>query len=111
MTGNTIVTEVDMPQLYVEVFHTRGNFTKFEWIPDDDTEAPVELDVWDFRRRDHDYWHLGFIIDQSGDLPQRFRITRYPDLEKDVLDTPYHPSVESWNIDLEKVKEHFIGNE
>lgn len=112
MSGNVI--ETDMVGFYTEVFHMRGNFSKFEWIPDDDlvdSPGPLELDVWNFRRRDHESWHVGFIIDQSGGTPQKFRITRYPDLEKDVLDAPYHPAIESWNIDPEKVKEHYIGSD
>lgn len=115
MSGKT--EKVGMAEFYVEVMHMRGNFTKFEYELDGGVDGEViELDVWDFRRRDHMDWHVGFEVTKqisatAGAEPLTFKITRYPDLEKDVLDSPYHPSVESWNIDLEKVKEHFIGND
>ena len=63
-----------------------------------------------------EYWDLLFMIEAAnvaagddGMVKAIASITRYPDLEKDMADVTYHPSVPSWKIDPVKVKEYFNG--
>jgi hypothetical protein len=116
MTGDQKMVRI--PEFFVEVFHTRGNFSKFEIMNpnSEDMLDPewVELDVWQLRRQSDSMWLLMYLVELSDLLPEDegvLRVTRHPELEKDVLDTTYHPSVESWRIDPYKVKEFFNGNE
>lgn len=120
MTGNSETKIVDIAEFFVEVHHVRGNISKFEYlgveIADEESEysianaEAIELGVWDFRSRDHMDWHVGFAMDETMGQVARFRVTRYLDLEKDMDDVTYHPSVPSWYIDTEKVREHFYAN-
>lgn len=103
-------------ELYVEIHHTRGNFSLFEFEADGDW---VEGDVWELRRRSDQHWQelfdifanmgdeLAAVYDPHDPEMSSFRVTRYSELEKDLLDTTYHPSVESWRINPQLVKEHF----
>jgi hypothetical protein len=87
-----------------------------------DTQEWVEVSVWDYRKVDDIFWHnVHFIENQItrvdakladvgvAPLPKLLRITRFPELERDMVDATYHPSIPSWKIDLVKVKE-FLNN-
>lgn len=114
-----IITEVTFEEFFIEVHHARGNFSKFQVI--DDPSEPhsewIDADVWRFRRETDEGWKQGYLLHGNVEraaekahleLPHKLlRVIRYPDLEKDVLDTTYHPSVELWRIDPDKVKEFF----
>jgi hypothetical protein len=98
---------VSVPELFIEVHHERGNFSKFE--VHNGTEW-VEANVWDYRAMPERVWQAwGLLPTLPMEDTPLFRVTRYPDLERDILDNTYHPSVGSWKIDPDKVKEFFDG--
>lgn len=103
----SVTKELSVAEAYVEIHHTRGNISYFEKRADPDSEEWEEADVWEYRRAAEEWWAMGFVIQDAIPDYNVFRVTRYPDLEKDLLDTTYHPSVESWKINPTKVKEYF----
>ena len=119
MTTNNVTTYPTFAEFFAEVHHERGNFTKFESF-NPNTNTWEEIDVWDYRKVSTDdpsqalWWRIGW--DMYENLPplrleddtiveKPLRVTRYPVLEADVADAPYHPSVPSWKIDPEKIEE------
>jgi len=112
--SNETVTEVTLPEFYVEMHHTRGNVSKFELF-DQEHDQWFEVSVWDYRpgKVAENFWQNAWELEQSLqmieemlDLPitPRYRVTRYPELEKDMVDETYHPSVSSEHIDLTYVE-------
>lgn len=109
-----MTSESHAADLYVEVFHQRGNVSLFQAVNPSDTTHIEEIDVWKLRAAGDDYWTFLFAIEQEiikdgGSVLDIMVVTRYPELERDLQDTPYHPSVPSWKIDPIKVKEYFNG--
>ena len=112
--------EVSVLELFVEVHHMRGNVSKFE-IFNPMSKEWEEFSVWKYRPgKVHDHFWEGLCVldamletsykaedEPHGARESMFRVTRYPALEKDMLDTTYHPSVDSRWIDLTYVKELF----
>jgi hypothetical protein len=104
---NTI--ELDIAEFYVEAHHERGNWELFEAF---DGEQWQEIDVWDYRRADGEWWLVAGLLESEaaeeftseGEVFQKaIRVTRSPELEKDV-DNTYHASVSSDKIDIAKVR-------
>lgn len=118
MTGKTEPIYLDMAEFMVEVHHERGNVSLFE-IFDPSSRTWQTVDVWEYRRASDEWWIVGqqlwdgvvlAMLDPELDpqlrvlYPEKpMRVTRYPDLEKDMLDKPYIDAVPSWKIDLYKV--------
>lgn len=114
--------EVDLVTFFREVHLQRGSFTKFE-VYHDETNSWQEINVWPYRSADLSWWLMGKPLfdqidmvmmdpDLSDEVRNRhprypIRITRYPDLEKDVLDIPYLPSVASWMVDTKLINQFF----
>lgn len=106
---------VGIADLYIEVHHNRGDVTKFETY-DVQQKTWAEAPVWDLRKLPETVWRLLFITERAAKFThdtvdsemetQIFRVTRTKSAEKEV-DSTYHPSVESWKIDKNKVEEHF----
>lgn len=116
----TVTNYLTAAELYAEIQHTRGNFSLFEFEANGDW---VEVDVWELRRRPEQLWQelfdifanmdegLAAIYDPHDPEMSSFRVTRYPELEKDSVDAPYHPMIASWQIDPQLVFEHFNEKE
>ena len=106
---------VDLPEFFVEVQHTRGNFSLFE-IQDPFEDTWHEIDVWDYRRADMSWWIQGYNLEEDAKMEaisddeefvKAIRVTRYPELEENILDIPYHPSVDSSYIKIDEVRAFF----
>ena len=100
---------LDIPELFVEVHHKRGDFSKFEVLHPDTgiwIEGPT---VWDLRKGDDEWWIRGSKIYDTMNGYRMLRVTRYPDLEATIGDVTYHPSVPAWKIDIDKVREFLNG--
>jgi hypothetical protein len=112
---------VTIPELYIEVMHSRGNFSKFE-TKETSYGAELmpghfnkEIDVWVLRKWSMDTWRDARGIEvaeqEFTDIPDNgrlyyFYVTRFPELESGI-DSTYHPSVGLENIDPERVKDLF----
>jgi hypothetical protein len=110
---SSATNEVDLVEFYCAIHSAAGNFALFE-TADGHADELVweEMDVWTLRKLPDEAWqHIGTVYATEEPKALRMRVTRYPSLEKETIDTTYHPSVESWKIDPDKVKEFLHGNQ
>lgn len=97
--------ETDLIDFFCIAYSAEGNYALFEYA-DEPNFVWQEVSVWTLRSFSDAAWkeiHVAYESEEYKTI--RFRVTKYPMLREASVDTTYHPSVESWRIDPNKVKE------